>query len=224
MLYLFRTCALNLTNLPILCFVLSRPDLDNPCVPVVSHNRFIEMQAAEFAHQVEPNNPEANFRNILWTQNAEGLQIVDSIVDSGANKTFGVNSDEQITFLKQRYGSQCTTITHSYTNNKMLLRYHALCHIYKQDLGLIDISDWDQQLRTECIDLVAYYAQAFDEQNIIATQQLCNGDYDIPIKDFFDQATFFGHLKNLDAVESVTAKDFYQQWNTIFENYFKEKL
>jgi hypothetical protein len=81
-----------------------------------------------------------------------------------------------------------------------------------QDLGIIEITEHDQQLRTGGLNLVEYYTQAFDQAQLVPMSINPVGEYDIPINDFFNADKFFNHMACVDSPCTQQAIDFYKKW------------
>lgn len=209
-LYIFKSTPYNITNLPQFCFMLSRSDLFDPCEPTIVNGN-LDMNIAKWARDISPNNPKLTFRNTNWSQHTN---ILDDVVNSDNTLAFGVNDSEQIKFLKVRYGYRVMSISCSYDLDfyDVMLTWYAQRHIRLQDAGMIPLTQLDHDIRNHNVNLVSYYEKSFREQQLIPDSMPEDGDYNIPIKDFFDAGVFFQHLTNIGAPPTAQSKKYYSEW------------
>ena len=209
-LYIFKSTPFNITNLPQWSLYLSRDDLYQPCKPVLTNTQ-LDLEIGGFARQFSPN-PQLLFRDMDWTDQIPRLDtLVSSMTQSVA---FGVNSVEQLNILKNYFKERAITISCSYDQNHYteILSWYVRRHIRLQDLGIIEITEHDQQLRTGGLNLVEYYTQAFDQAQLVPMSINPVGEYDIPINDFFNADKFFNHMACVDSPCTQQAIDFYKKW------------
>jgi hypothetical protein len=219
-LYLFKTEKLNFVNLLQYCFILSRRDLYQPCLPIIAGAE-ISAVKGQLVYDFSPDNPE-NFRNIEWESK---IQLLDSILDStNASIVLGSHDINQLILLKKNYQSKAYIISCSYTKNDydLLLTYLVNTHLAMQSTGALPITEADQQLRaTPSIDLLSYYKKSFDEQQLIPKSMVYpDSDYSVPLQEFFNKNKFFQHLINLDVDPSKEAMQYYDQWCKLQRSFF----
>ena len=211
-LYIFKSTPFNITNLPQWSLYLSRDDLYQPCEPILTNTQ-LDLKIGGFAQQFSPD-PRMMFRDIDWVEQLPKLDKLISSIDQSV--AFGVNSVEQMSVLKNHFKKQAITISCSYNQDQypQMLSWYVHRHIRLQNLGIIEITAHDQHLRTSGVNLVEYYTRAFDQAQLISLTMQPVGDYDIPIKDFFDSNKFFTHMSCVGALPTQQAIDFYNKWRS----------
>jgi hypothetical protein len=218
-LYLFKTESFNFVNLLQFCFILSRRDLYQPCLPLIAGTNLL-VTTGEFVNTLSPDNP-YNFRNIDWS---EKLNILNStLTQTDKPIVIGHNDINQLLFLEKQYSSIAQTISCSYTKDDydLILTYFANMHLMSQSNGTVPLTEHDLQLRADqSINLLFYYKNAFDQQGLIPRSMLYSTDYNVPLKDFLDKNKFFQHLVNLGAEPTPEAIHYYNQWWELQHLYF----
>jgi hypothetical protein len=189
-----------------------RTDLYDPCTPTINQGH-LGMSLAQFPQEFQPKDTKTEFRNINWEEKIDKLSALVNSIDQSL--VFGVNSDEQMAFLKNYFGNTAVTVSYSYDESfyDTMLTWVVTRHIAQQDNGIIEITQCDKTLRDDNVDLIEYYKQSFEEQNLIPKTLTGFGDCDIPIKDFFNIEKFFQHLSNLDNnAPTIKAITYYNEW------------
>jgi hypothetical protein len=209
-LYVFKSTPFNITNLPQWSLYLSRDDLYQPCKPILTNTQ-LDLEIGGFAQQFSPD-PQALFRDIDWEEQLPKLDALINSIDQSV--VFGVNSVEQLTVLKTHFKDQAITVSCSYNQDyyPKMLSWYVHRHIRLQNLGIIEITAHDRELRTNGTNLVDHYAQAFDKACLIPPTIDPVGDYDIPVGDFFNVSKFFNHMSCIGGAPTQQAIDFYNQW------------
>lgn len=212
-LYILRSTTLNITNLPQCGIYLSRTDLYDPCTPTIDRGQ-IGFTLAKFPFLFQPENTKEAFRNTRWEEQIEKLLALFNSIDQSI--VFGVNSDEQMIFLKNYFGADAVTISCSYGESfyQTILTWFVKRHIAQQDCGILEMTAHDRDLRNIGDDLIEYYKRSFVEQKLVPRKLTAIGDYDIPVEDLFDPEKFFQHLTNLDSKPTDKAIGFYNDWYT----------
>ena len=209
-LYIFKSTSFNITNLPQWCFYLSRDDLYQSCTPIFTNNQ-LDLEIGGFAQKFS-NDVKASFRDINWSN---CLTKLDELFNSNEKSiAFAVNSAEQLGILKNHFKDCAVTISCSYNHDfyKTMLDWYVHRHLYLQNHGTVEITKHDQELRNSGIDLVQYYTRSFDQMQLIPLAMEPVGEYDIPIKDFFQTDKFFEHMSCIGAAATIKSKNFYNDW------------
>jgi hypothetical protein len=209
--YLFKTESLNFVNLLQFCFILSRRDFYEPCIPTFDE-KLLGVEIGNFCSTLSRDNPQ-NFRNIDWHSN---LSQLDKILESTNNSIIiGNHSIKQIQLLKNYYQNRAFTVSCSYKEDwyDRLLTYKANTHIYQQATGALPLTELDTQLRKDkSVDLFKYYKNAFNEQKLIAKEINYNTDYVVLCEDFLIEDKFFEHIYNLGGHKTSNALMYYRRW------------
>lgn len=208
MLYIFRSTRFNITNLPHYCTFLCHDNLYGACQPFLNNGK-LDVILGQLMYDIHTADPRTQFRDVDWTENFAKL---DSVLTPDQNIVFAVNSDQQLHNLKNYYGKDAVTVTTTWDNNSVLLDWLAKFHVRMQDAGLFEITQVDQDLRQQQIDLVSHYRQAFESMNLVPSTTDAAGDYNIPLHDYFVKEKFLQHLQHINAQVPVLAVDFYNSW------------
>jgi hypothetical protein len=165
-----------------------------------------------FMYTASPQNPD-KFRNVDWTTQ---LGLLTNILTTNSC-VIGNYSIDQLQFIKNYFKESAVLITHSYQTFEydFFLEQFAKQHVYLQDVGSLPLTETDQAVRSNGEDLVQYYKQTFDQQQIIPKQINWSGDYDVPVRDFYNPDRFFQHITNLSTTPSTQAIAYYQQWQKL---------
>ena len=220
-LFLFKTEKLNLVNLLQFCFILSRNDLYEPCIPNFESGQLTTIKG-KFIYDSSSDDPD-NFRNIKWESKT---QIVVDALTCGP-LVLGNHSIEQLYFLKEYFKeNSALIITCSYTADEyeFFLEQLVKQHIYLQDAGFLPLSQVDKDLRSSVENIKIYYKNSFDKQQLLPKEMQYFSDYNVPLIDFYDEDKFFQHLQNLPCVPTQVAIDYYHQWqkiNNTLETYYE---
>ena len=211
-LYIFKSTSLNITNLPQCCVYLSRTDLYDPCTPVLNQGKIEFALAKTFPFLFQPENTKEAFRNTQWEEQIEKLATLFNTIDQSL--VIGANSDEQLVFLKNYFGNDAVTISCSYAESlyDTMLTWFVKRHIAQQDCGMLEMTEHDQTLRDDRVDLIDYYKQSFDGLKLVPKSLTGVGEYDIPVQDFFNAEKFFQHLTNLNNKPTDKAISYYNDW------------
>jgi hypothetical protein len=195
-----------------MCYMLSREDLYDPCLPTLVDGR-ISMMLANFVTTLEKNNPLTSFRNLNWSNNVETLE---SIVGSKKRMVFGHNDYDQIDFLKSHFPNNVFSIACTYKyyteDYDVICRWLSLDHVNQQRNGTISVSDFDHGLKKTGVNLLKHYYQHFLQIKFIPEETGTRADYCIPIKDLFDKKIFFKHITNLEGTISHSVERYYDAW------------
>jgi hypothetical protein len=214
--YLLKLRQINAFNLPIALLFQSADTLAfEPCTFSINDLGFINITIGNF---VKPHcdNPTQEFRFIDWSQNLESLtQSLNQATAQNQNLIIGTYRSDQMKFLKNHYGDQVLTIgiDHTESSYNSLLQVLAKQHVYYLESGMLPITDVDQQILTNItINKIDYYANAFDQQQIIPKSDVGNYEYSILFEDFYNQKTMAHHLTQLNLPFNNKSLEFYNQW------------
>jgi hypothetical protein len=187
--------------------MLSRPDLHHTCCVPIFENDQMAMEIGQFANSITTGN----FRVVDWSNKVN--QLVD-IIDQGHILCFATDLLDQLNFLKSYFKDRIMTVSVSYDADSYddMLTWFAKRHIHLQNTQRLSLTLRDQELRNQSVDLVEYYKQEFDQQQLLPKYILPTGEYDIPLRDFFHRDNFFQHLKNIEGQPSTRAFEYYDRW------------
>ena len=216
--YLFKTHPINITNLALAQLIENAFGSSyETCSYSLSDNKFFKLTVGNFA-QKQTNNPTADFRHIDWSipVNLSNLnQSVELAVAQNKFLIFGNNSNDQIDFLKTYYTNDIVTIGINYNENMYLtlLDNMAKYHIYLLTNNS-NISQLDQELlkTKSSAELIDYYTNAFNQQNLIPRISVIDCDYTILIDDFFNKSVMAKHYINLGVPFTVASEQYYDIW------------
>lgn len=216
-LYLFKTEYINLTNLFQYCLYKSIPNLYKPCTPKLS-DCYLYAEVGGLVWEISStglgrNWHWAHIRDII----SNALKLRNSVV--AGNFDF-----EELNNLKKNIKTNSIIISYTYDEKlyDFVLDHFAKTHIYKQNMGEVEITAYDREIRNTKQNLVEHYKQVFDQQNSIPKNMLPRGDYSIPIVDFFDLEKFLIHFKKLDIEFSSDALEYYATWHAAWKRIYGE--
>jgi hypothetical protein len=217
-LYLFKCVdILNITNLPMWLFYLSRTDLYDPCSPVdFSAAGRLGLVPSDFPKLFVPDDKIfTTFRDTYWP---DQIHVLNKILANNPGKkiALGVNHVWQADFFKNYYQTRTFILGCSYDDDEtynLLLTYLAKCHLYQQSIGVLPITDHDRLIRLNNSDnLIETYKAKFDELNLIPRSIDPVGDYEIPVKDFFNFEKLSQHMANAGTPLLPPAINYYNSW------------
>lgn len=223
-----------MTNLPQICYILSRDDFFSPCLPTLDAGRIaytLGPFCGDLLHKIYPQLDRSTsplaaltaFRTIDWRKAdyllGEHLRYNHKVI-------FASNFIDQIQWLKKQFGSKVVTVACRYAYDTedyaLFCRWLAMDHVRKQQTGNIAITEHDRDSRRRDCNMIDHYTDHFYQTKFI--DQQINDDFDcvIPLTDLFIREKFFQHLDRIDRpVLSMSAQVFYDQWleqNNIKEN------
>lgn len=217
LIYLFKTHQINISNLA-QAQALENADTQclDRCYYHLEGNKFFKITLGNFvtSHLTTPSD---DFRTINWTTLLTNLDLyVDQAQQQGKFLISGTVRDDQISFLKQHYGSDILTIDVGYTDAvyQNLLFNLAELHLYRLTNNQLPITDIDQEiLKTLSSDqAIYYYVNAFDQQQIIPKSSKSDCDYRIMIDDFTNKSAMSGHFTDIGLPFTAGSESFYDHW------------
>ena len=218
--YLFRTHKINLANLFLSMVYHNNKNLAfKPCYYNITGGKFFTVDIGEFADECQTLT-QTSFRNINWVEHADKLQpFIDQAQQSNQALVFGSHSDEQIDFLKQKFGDDVYTVGVDYNQDlyPTLLKNAAEYHVYLLDTGQIESNTSDLELKSLSYqDRVNAYINSFDQINLFPHSSSAPRDYNVNVADFTNQDLMLSHIQNVFGTIDKTTVDYYQLWLTGF--------
>lgn len=214
--YLFRTHKINLANLFLSMVYHNNKNLAfKPCYYNITGGKFFTVDIGEFAEECQ-RLTQTSFRNINWAEHVDILNpFLEQAQQSNQSLVFGCHSDEQIDFLKQKFGNDVYTIGVDYDQDlyPTLLKNAAEYHVYLLDNNQLEFNDADRQLLSlPYRDRVDAYMNSFDQINLFPHSSSAIRDYNVNVADFTDPELMMSHVQNVFGTIDKTTADYYQQW------------
>jgi hypothetical protein len=216
--YLLKLRSINIYNLLLAQLYENAGDqVFNPCRFTVNNQGFLDISVIGDFAKSQANNPEKDFRYIDWTAS---LDTLDNSINQATTQNqyliFGSYHNKQIEFLKNHYGSKLMTIGINYQENfyPQLLKHKAKYHLHLLTTNQLPASELDQQLIASLSseELVNYYSNAFNEQNLIPCSDVDVYDYNVNLDDFYKKDLMTQHLNNIGIPFTSATEQFYDQW------------
>lgn len=216
-LYLFKTEYINVTNLFQYCLYKSIPNLYKPCTPKLS-DCYLYAEVGGLVWEISSTGVGRNWKS----QDVRAL--INNALKSNHPVVAGNFNFKELQSLKNNIEDNCIIISYTYDEKlyDFLLDHFARTHIYKQNMGELEITAYDREIRNTQRNLVEHYKQVFDQQNSIPKKILPMGDYSVPIIDFFSLENFKKHFKRLDVEFSAEALEYYTTWHTAWKKIYGE--
>lgn len=205
-LLLFKSETIHITNLFQYCCLLSVSDLYEPCIPEICDG-YMQLKFGKFLTDFVKDPDE--FRYVDWEPH---LERVAAILASGKNLIFGSYSLGNLDLIKKTLN--CPIISYNYDSSlyDTVLERFTRVYLYRQEHGIVPITEYDEEVRASGVDLVTFYNRVFDEQSLVPKSLEPTGDYSIPIRDYFNFENFRKHFEGLNITLSCAAKQYYNQW------------
>ena len=196
------------------CFMLGRMDLYDACRPIIK-NGLLDWDTGTFVTSI--NNVEP-FRQLDWSKHTDEL---DFLVANNLVRAVATYRDDQVIFLKDylRDRIKIINITYDSSDYNFMLDSFVRIHLYRQDLGLTPITEHDQQIRGQGLNLVDYFTQAFSQANLIPKFITNTGDYNIPVSQLLNEETFIQQVLLIGGNDTPAVRDFYRQWQQISQRF-----
>lgn len=216
--YLLKLRTINIYNLPLA--LLYENDWDHiydPCRFVVNNQGFLDITTVgDFAKSQTPN-PEKDFRYINWSESLSTLDYsLNQSIEKNKYLVFGSYCTDQLDFLKNHYGKQVLSIGINYQENfyPYILKHKAKHHVHLLSVDQSLATELDKQLfaTLSLDDLIAYYSNAFDQQNLIPHSDVTDYDYNINIEDFFNKSLMLQHFSNIGVPFTPQSEKYYDLW------------
>ena len=215
-LYVVKLKPINIFNLPLalLNAALANRVYDS-CSCSIDSNGEIIIDIGKFAytHSVDPAN---KFRTINWAEQITDLETsVASAISQGKVLVFGTYRQDQIDYLKDRFGDTIVTVGVKYNENMypLILTEFAKKHIRLLGLGQVPVTEYDNNIMSGSFDdRLSHYYQAFDQQQLIPRTELDKCDLVIPLDDFYSIDAMQQHIKKLGILFNTKTIDLYNQW------------
>jgi hypothetical protein len=216
--YLFKTHPINITNLALAQLIENAVGLSyETCSYSLRDNKFFKLIVGKFA-QKQTDNPANDFRHIDWSipVNLSNLnQSVELAATQNKFLIFGNNSNNQIDFLKTYYTNDIVTIGINYNENMYLTLLDNMVkyHIYLLNNNS-NISQLDRELLNtkSSAELIDYYTNTFNQQNLIPRISVIDCDYTILVDDFFNKSVMAKHYINLGVPFTIASEQYYDTW------------
>jgi hypothetical protein len=226
-LYLFKTHAVNISNLAVSFSILNAKERDKShqsnCTYKILDNTFFDVKYGPLFRIMNTIEPDINFRKINWKYHNQNLEpFLNSAMQSKQILIFGSSVSEQLDFFKNQFGSKVFTIGINYDENlyNLLLNYMAKYHYYLLDSDCLEKSDVDTEiLQLPYASIIDYYSKAFDQLNLIPKSSFYNGDYNINIIDFFSKERMIKHFNNINLPFTDNTLLQYNRWLTNQHNH-----
>lgn len=182
----------------------------------IAPNGKIEFTVGEFAKE-HTDDPYEKFRNLNWDLSIDKLN--DQIISAKQQNeviVFGSYRQDQIDYLKLKFEGNILTIGSKYTSDmyEILLTLSAKKHIELLVTGKVQPNDTDKtNLKTLTeTELIQYYKNTIDTQQLVLRENTDICDYVIPLRDFFNEELIIQHFNNLGISLSISAIDLYKKW------------
>jgi hypothetical protein len=197
------------------------------CTYTLERNKFLELTQHRWC-QARKNHvlgkfitsisTEYDFRKINW--NSDAIEYLEDSLkqakEQGKHVLMGTHLDEQILFLKNHFGEDIVTIGINYKENMypVLLNHMAEYHVYLLNNELMPLTEKDEILIESLSDreLIRYYANEFDQMNLIPRESISDCDYNIMIDDFLDPVLMENHMKNIGFPFTDNGRVFYEKF------------
>jgi post-segregation antitoxin (ccd killing protein) len=218
LLYLFKTHQINISNLA-QAQALENADtasLDR-CYYYFEENKFFKINLGALV-TTHLKTPASDFRTIDW---AETISSLNSYYERAQQQEkiliIGTARNDQISFLKQYYGSDILTIDVGYTESiyQNLLLNLAELHIHRLTQSPITQSNIDREIleSKSTTQAINYYINAFDSQQLIPrSSDSVDTDYRILIDDYTNKLAMANHYRNIELPFTANSESFYDFW------------
>lgn len=216
--YLFKTHPINITNLALAQLIENAVGSSyETCSYALIDNKFFKLIVGKFA-QKQTDNPSVNFRHIDWSIPVNLSNLNQSVeLATAQNKflIFGSNSTNQIDFLKKYYTNDIVTIGINYNENMYLtlldnmVKYHIYLLNNNSHISQLDRELFNTKSSAELID---YYTNAFNQQNLIPRTSVIDCDYTILVDDFLNKSVMAKHYNNLGVPFTIASEQYYDTW------------
>jgi hypothetical protein len=189
----------------------------NPCRFLLNNQGFYDNSVVGDFAKYHTNDLGKDFRHIDWTVSLDRLEnSVNQATKQNQYLIFGSYHTQQIEFLKNHYGSDLMAIGINYRENfyPQLLKHKAKYHIHLLTTHQLAASELDQQLLASLSseELVDYYSNAFNEQNLLPHSDVDIYDYNIYLDDFFKKDLMTEHFNNIGIPFTAESEPLYDQW------------
>lgn len=213
-LYLFRCNDNVFTHALQHCFILGRKDLYDACRPIIV-NDLLSWETGPLITSINSVTP---FRQADW---ADYTNELDFLVNNNLIRSIATYRDDQVVFLQQYLQNRVSVITVTYTPSEyeILLDCFVRVHLHRQQLGLIPLSEQDQQLRQKNINLFDYYRAEFDNHGLVPKNLIGLGNHNVPAISVLNEDVFFQNLVNIGGIDNQEVRDFYRHWRSILDKY-----
>lgn len=216
-LYVVKLKPINIFNLPLALLHEALGDqVYESCKCSVDDQGNIQIDIGKFA-LAQSTDPINKFRTIDWNKSLTKLTTsVDLARAQNKVVVFGTYRQDQIDFLKQHFGNSIVTIGVEYHENMYagLLTMFAKKHVELLITGQVAMTEVDSAVlnNNSNEDVIAYYSNAFDNQNLIPRAELDSCDLVIPLDDYYNIVNMQQHIQRLGILLSAPAVKFYNQW------------
>lgn len=187
-----------------------------PCIYSLNGKHVVN-QEGEFTTKF----PISRIREAIWNlpNSVNYLEYLNNSLTEAykLNKviTLGCHDNESVNFLSKKYDPEVLTTCIFYKENEydQILKHLAEFHMFKLNNGIIPTYN-DRKLIKELSyhELIEYYINAFDKQNLIPkyTEPVCQ--YNIQFSDMFNRDYVIKFFNSMNMSLTDSSLKFYESW------------
>ena len=214
-LYVFTAHQVNIANLVQYHIVNYTPEKFYKNCTYYNDGKFLFSDAGDAVKEIALVTDNTPIRRTDWSPHIELLtEYIEQATKHNQYMLFANHNLEQITLLKQHFGSAMKVVCINYDQNlyPYLLKNMAQYHVYLLTHNKIHTTETDSLVLKNLSTAVEYYSEAFDQMNMIPKSSISTGDYNIYIDDFFNHKLMTEHFDNLGFPVDNARPGLYHSW------------